>query len=399
MTKAEGEKPAHTDVKQDTKVTIGGRNPHAHHGYVNPPVYHASTLLYRTAEDFLARRGQYSYGRRGTPTSEALEKAIQEIEGPACAAVALLPSGLAAISTALLSVLQTGDHVLVSDSAYGPARKFCDSTLKRYGVTTSYYDPTIGAGIEKLMQPNTRAVFTEAPGSLTFEMQDIPAIADIAHKNNALVLMDNTWASPLYFKALDKGVDLSIQSGTKYIGGHSDLMLGTVSANKAAAQRLKDTAYGMGLCVGPDDMNLGLRGLRTLAVRLARHHQSGLKVAQWFEQRPEVLRVVHPALPSHPGHAIWKRDFTGACGLFAIVLKPVPEKAVLAFLNALTLYGMGASWGGFESLAIPYDVAAYRSATKWNPGGPSIRFHIGLEDVNDLIADLERGFAALAAAK
>ncbi|MEX2035752.1 MAG: cystathionine beta-lyase [Xanthobacteraceae bacterium] len=397
MTKPDGGKPADTELKPDTKVTVGGRNPFAHHGYVNTPVYHASTLLYPTAEDFLARRGQYSYGRRGTPTSEALEKAIQAIEGPACAGVALLPSGLAAISTALLSVLRAGDHVLVNDSAYGPTRKFCDGVLARYGVATTYYDPLIGAGIAALMQPNTRAVFTEAPGSLTFEMQDIPAIAEVAHKGGALVLMDNTWASPLYFKALEKGVDLSIQSGTKYIGGHSDLMLGAVSANKQALARLKETAYGMGLCVGPDDMNLGLRGLRTLSVRLARHHQSGLAVARWLEARPEVLRVLHPALPGNPGHAIWQRDFTGACGLFGVVLKPVPQKAVLAFLNALTLYGMGASWGGFESLAIPFDVASVRTATKWAPGGPCLRFHIGLEDVSDLIADLERGFAALAA--
>ena len=399
MSKPEGGAQAPNGLKQDTTVTIGGRNPHAHHGYVNTPVYHASTLLYRTAEDYLARRGQYSYGRRGTPTSEALEKAIQAIEGPACAGVALLPSGLAAISTALLSVLKSGDHLLVTDSVYGPTRKFCDSVLKRYGVTTTYYDPVIGSGIAALMQPNTRAVFTEAPGSLTFEMQDIPAIAAAAHERGAVVLMDNTWASPLYFKALEKGVDLSIQSGTKYIGGHSDLMLGTVSANAATVQQLKDTTYGMGLCVGPDDMNLGLRGLRTLAVRLRHHHQAALKVAQWFEQRPEVLKVLHPALPSHPGHAIWKRDFTGASGLFSVVLKPVPERALLAFLNALSLYGMGASWGGYESLAIPFDVDGYRTATTFAPGGPAIRFHIGLEDVGDLIADLERGFAALAAAK
>ncbi len=399
MTKAEAGKPTGAELKLDTKVTTGGRNPHAHHGYVNTPVYHASTLLYRTAEDFLDHKGQYSYGRRGTPTSEALEKAIQEIEGPACAAVALLPSGLTAISTALLSVLKTGDHVLVTDSVYRPTRKFCDTVLKRYGVTTSYYDPLIGSGIAALMQTNTRVVFTEAPGSLTFEMQDIPAIAAVAHKNQALVLMDNTWASPLYFKALEKGVDLSIQSCTKYIGGHSDLMLGTVSANKEASQRLKDTAYTMGLCVGPDDMNLGLRGLRTLSVRLRHHHQSGLKIAEWLERRPEVLKVLHPALPSNAGYATWRLDFTGATGLFSIILKPVPEKAVLAFLNALSLYGMGASWGGFESLAIPFDVTPYRTATKWMPGGPAIRFHIGLEDVSDLIADLERGFAALAAAK
>jgi cystathionine beta-lyase len=289
--------------------------------------------------------------------------------------------------------------VLVCDNAYGPTRKFCDDVLSRYGVTTTYYDPLVGAGIAKLMQPNTRAVFTEAPGSLTFEMQNIPAIAAVAHERGASVLMDNTWASPLYFKALEKGVDLSIQSGTKYIGGHSDLMLGVVSANKETYQRLKDTAGTMGLCVGPDDMNLGLRGLRTMAVRLARHQQSGLTVARWLEQRPEVLRVLHPGLPSDPGHAIWKRDFTGACGLFGLVLKPVPQKAVLAFLNALTLYGMGASWGGYESLAIPFDVTDIRTATAFAPGGPCIRVHVGLEDVGDLIADLERGFAALAAAR
>jgi cystathionine beta-lyase len=397
MTKPDGGKPAATALKPDTTVTVGGRNPFAHHGYVNTPVYHASTLLYPTAEDYLARRGQYFYGRRGTPTSEALETAIQAIEGPACAGVALLPSGLAAISTALLSVLRTDDHLLVTDNVYEPTRTFCDSVLARYGVATTYYDPLIGAGIAELMRPNTRAVFAESPGSLTFEMQDIPAIAAAAHKRGALVLMDNTWASPLYFKALEKGVDLSIHSGSKYIGGHSDLMLGTVSANKDALARLKETVYGMGLCVGPDDMNLGLRGLRTLSVRLARHHQSGLAVARWLEARPEVLRVLHPALPSNPGHALWRRDFTGACGLFGVVLKPVPQQAVLAFLNALTLYGMGASWGGFESLAIPFDVTSVRTAIQWAPGGPCVRLHIGLEDVSDLIADLERGFAALAA--
>ncbi len=399
MTKSAGGDIPKAELKPDTRLTIGGRDPHAHHGYVNTPVYHASTLLYRTAEDFQARRGKYFYGRRGTPTSEALSRAVQEMEGPACAGVALLPSGLAAISTALLSVLNTGDHVLVTDNCYGPARRFCDTVLKRFGVATTYYDPAIGGGIAALMQANTRAVFTEAPGSLSFEMQDIPAIAAAAHARGALVLMDNTWASPLYFRGLEKGVDLSIQSATKYIGGHSDLMLGTVSANEKAWSQLKDTVFATGLCVGPDDMNMALRGLRTLSVRLVRHHQSGLAVARWLEQRPEVLRVLHPALPGAPGHEIWRRDYTGACGLFAIVLKPVPEKAVLAFLNALTLYGMGASWGGFESLAIPYDCTPYRTATKWAPGGPTVRLHIGLEDVGDLIADLERGFAAFAAAK
>jgi cysteine-S-conjugate beta-lyase len=387
------------DLKPDTRLTVGGRDPFAHHGYVNTPVYHASTLLYRTAEEFLAHRGRYQYGRRGTPTSEALANAIRDLEGPACAGVALLPSGLAAISVALLSTLQSGDHVLVTDSCYAPTRTFCDTVLTRLGIVTTYYDPLVAGGIAELIKPNTRAVFVEAPGSLSFEMQDVPAIAAGAHAKNALVLMDNTWASPLYFRALEKGVDLSIQSGTKYIGGHSDVMLGTVSATPDTWTRLSGTVGAMGLCVGPDDMFLGLRGVRTMGVRLARHQESGLTVARWLEQRPEVMQVWHPALPSHPGHHIWKRDFTGACGLFAVVLKPVPDKAVHAFLNALTLFGIGASWGGYESLAIPFNCQKVRTATTWMPGGPTVRFHVGLEDVRDLLADLERGFAALAAAK
>ncbi len=386
-------------LKPDTLLATGGRDPFAHHGYVNTPVYHASTLLYETAEDFLAHRGRYQYGRRGTPTSEALETAIRTLDGPACAAVALLPSGLAAISAALLSVLKAGDHVLVTDSVYWPTRKLCDSVLSRYGIATSYYDPLVAGGIAALITPQTRVVFCEAPGSLTFEMQDIPAIAAAAHAAGALVLMDNTWAGPLHFRALEKGVDLSIISGTKYFGGHSDLMLGTVSATAACAKALKDFTGFAGLCVGPDDMNLGLRGLRTMGVRLARHQESALRVARWLAARPEVARVLHPALATDPGHAIWKRDFTGACGLFSFVLKPMPQAAALAFLNALTLFGMGASWGGYESLAIPFDVTAARSATRWAPGGPAIRLHIGLEDVSDLIADLERGFAAMAVAR
>jgi len=381
-----------------TKVVTAGRDPAAYHGFVNPPVYHASTVLYPNAEDFLAHRARYQYGRRGTPTTEALEAAIRELEGPQCASVALLPSGLAAISAALLAVVQSGDHLLVTDSVYAPTRNFCNQVLSRLGVTTTYFDPLIGGGIAELIQPNTRAVFVESPGSLTFEMQDIGAIAAAAHAKEALVVMDNTWASPLYFRALDHGVDLSIQAGTKYIGGHSDVMLGMVSANGATTTRLRNTVFLSGWCVGPDDVYLGHRGLRTLAVRLARHHQSALAVARWLEQRPEVLRLLHPAHESHPGHALWKRDFTGASGLFSVVLKPVPQKAVFAFLDTLELFGIGASWGGYESLAIPFDCAALRTATQWAPGGPTVRFHIGLEAVEDLIADLERGFAAMAVA-
>jgi cystathionine beta-lyase len=375
-----------------------GRDPASHYGFVNPPVYHASTVLYPNAEDYLAHRARYQYGRRGTPTTEALEGALAELEGPQCAGVSLLPSGLAAISTALLSIVNAGDHVLVTDSAYGPTRNFCEQILKRLGVATTYYDPLIGAGIAGQFRANTRAVFLESPGSLSFEMQDVSAIAKVAHDKGAVVLMDNTWATPLYFRPLEHGVDLAIQAGTKYIGGHSDVMLGTVSANAATVAALKKTVWLTGLCEGPDDVYLGLRGLRTLSVRLERHFKSGIAVARWLEQRPEVLRLLHPAMPSHPGHAIWKRDFTGASGLFSMVLKPVPQKAVHAFLDTLTLFGIGASWGGYESLAIPFDCAPLRTATRWAPGGPTVRFHIGLEAVEDLVADLERGFAALAAA-
>jgi len=386
-------------LKPETRLVIAGRDTKGQHGFVNPAVYHASTVLYPTAEDQVAHRARYQYGRRGTPTSEALEDAIRALEGDACDGVALQPSGLAAISTALLAVAGSGDHILVTDSVYRPTRNFCDGLFKRMGVETTYYDPLIGDGIAKLFKPNTKAVFVEAPGSQSFEMQDIPAIAKVAHDKGAVVLMDNTWATPLYFRALDKGVDLSIQAGTKYIGGHSDIMFGCVSANAATLPALKATMNHLGLCVGPDDMFLALRGLRTLAVRLARHHQSGLTVARWLEKRPEVARVLHPALQSDPGHAIWTRDFTGACGLFSIVLKPMPEQAVHAFMNELQLFGMGYSWGGFESLVILFNCSEYRTATKWAPGGPTLRFHIGLEDTGDLIADLERGFTAMASAK
>jgi cystathionine beta-lyase len=399
MTKTTDANPAHPALKPATRLVVGGRDPAANHGFVNPPVHHVSTVLYPTAEDFLARRARYLYGRRGTPTSEALEDALRALEGPDCAGVALLPSGLAAISTALLAVLKAGDHLLVTDSVYQPTRKFCDGMLKRYGVTVSYYDPLIGGAIAALIQPNTRAVFVEAPGSLSFEIQDVPAIAAAAHAKGAVVLMDNTWATSLYFRAFEKGVDLSIQAATKYIGGHSDVMLGTVSANKATWERLADTVHALGLCVGPDDVYLGLRGLRTMGVRLAHHHQAGMKVARWLAERPEIACVLHPALESCPGHTLWRRDFSGASGLFSIVFKPVAQTAVNAFLNELTLFGIGASWGGFESLAVPFDCAPIRTATKWAPGGPTVRIHIGLEEIDDLIGDLQRGFAAFAAAR
>lgn len=385
------------DLKPATKLVTAGRDGTSHYGFVNPPVYHASTVLYPNAADLLAHRARYQYGRRGTPTSEALENALRELEGPACAGVALLPSGAAAIATALLSVLAAGDHLLMVDSIYRPSRDFADTILKRFGVTTTYYDPSIGGGIAALMRPETRAVFVEAPGSQSFEMQDIPAIASAAHARGAVVLMDNTWATPLYFRSFDHGVDLSIQAGTKYIGGHSDLMLGSISANAETWPRLRETVLASGLCAGPDDIYLALRGLRTLDVRLERHQKSALAVARWLQQRPEVLRVLHPALDGDPGHAIFKRDFLGSSGLFSVILKPAPEQAVHALLDNLSLFGLGYSWGGYESLVIAFDCTDYRTATRWAPGGPALRLHVGLEDVGDLIADLERGFAAFAA--
>jgi cystathionine beta-lyase len=385
-------------LEAETTLVISGRDTEAQKGFVNPPVVHGSTVLYPTADDLHAHRGEFQYGRHGTPTTKALQEALMALEGPQCAGVGLAPSGLSAITTTLLAVLNAGDHLLVCDNAYRPSRNFCNGVLARYGVETTYFDPLIGAGIAGLFKPNTKAVLVEAPGSQSFEMPDIPAIAAAAHARGALVIDDNTWATALYHRSLDQGVDISIQAATKYVGGHSDIMFGTISANARAWPMITEAIRLLGVCAGPDDVFLALRGLRTLAVRLAQHHRSALEIARWLKTRPEVLRVLHPALESDPGHAIWKRDFTGASGLFSIVLKPAPQNAVDALLNAVRLFGMGYSWGGFESLIIPFDCAPYRSATRWAPGGPALRLHIGLENVDDLKADLERGFAAFNAA-
>jgi cystathionine beta-lyase len=375
-----------------TELVRAGRTPFEHAGFVNTPIYRGSTVLSRTADEFLAHKGRYTYGRRGTPTTEALGEALAGLEGGA--GVVLTPSGLSAITTALLAVLKSGDHLLMVDTAYNPTRVFCNMVLARLGVEIAYYDPLVGAGIAGLIKPNTRAIFLEAPGSLSFEMQDIPAITAVARSRGIVSIMDNTWATPLYFRPHDFGVDLSLEAGTKYLGGHADLNLGWVSATKEHFAKLKDTCGTLGLCPGPEDTFLALRGLRTLDVRLARHMQSGLKVAGFLAQHPKVLRVLHPALEGDPGHAIWQRDFKGACGLFSVVLKPTANSAV-PFIDALTLFGIGASWGAYESLAIPFDCAKFRTATKWNPGGPTVRLHIGLEDPDDLIEDLEQGLAKL----
>ncbi|MET0639360.1 MAG: cystathionine beta-lyase, partial [Hyphomicrobium sp.] len=360
------------------------------HGFVNTPVYRGSTVLYPTLEALKERTQAYTYGRRATPTTTALEEAITHLEGGA--QTILTSSGLAAVSTALLAFAESGDHILMPDSVYQPGRAFADRMLKRLGVETTYYDPQVGSDIGKLFRANTRLVLVEAPGSQTFEMQDIPAIAATAHAKNIWVLADNTWATPLFCKPLALGADVSIQAETKYIVGHADAMLGAVTGNARAAKFLDIAKEGLGTCPGSEETYLGLRGLRTLAVRLAQHQRSGIAVAQWLAARPEVDRVLHPALPADPGHAIWKRDFTGASGLFTAVLKPIPEKALAAFLDGLKLFGMGYSWGGYESLVVPFDPTSYRTATRWQGPGPALRFHIGLEAVDDLIGDLEDGF-------
>ncbi|GLS21482.1 cystathionine beta-lyase [Labrys miyagiensis] len=376
---------------ENTRLVIGGRDPSDHHGFVNTPVYHGSTVLAPTVKDLLSHSQRYSYGRRGNPTTEAFEEAMRALDGSA--GVVTCPSGLSAVSTALLSCLSSGDHLLMIDTTYQPTRTFCDRVLNRLGIEISYYDPLIGTGIEELIRSNTKAVYLEAPGSQSMEIPDIPLIVAAARQHDCTILLDNTWSTPLYFDAFGHGVDLSIQAGTKYIVGHSDAMFGVVSASRKAWPALKKFYGDSGLCVGPEDVFLALRGLRTMGVRLRQHQDSALRVAKWLASRPEVQHVLHPGLDGDPGHALWKRDFKGASGLFSIILQPAPDAAVAAFLDELKFFGLGYSWGGYESLALPFDCSEYRSATTWNPGGPGVRFHIGLEDVADLIADLDAGLA------
>ncbi len=387
----------------DTRLVHEGRDPARWQGAVNPPVFHTSTVLLPDSAAVAAalRQGPEAdpphYGRHGTPTTRALEAAVAALEGGTHAVA--LPSGLAACTMALLAVLKPGDQVLVADSVYYPTRAFCDRVLRALGIGVAYYDPLEGANIARLFRPETRAVFTESPGSLTFEVQDLPAIAEVAHRNNALVLLDNTWSAGYYFQPFEHGVDVSIQAATKYIVGHADAMLGVVTTRSAEMQTAVRRAMALyGMSVGASEAQLGLRGLRSLAVRLARHQESGLAVARWLLDRPEVKRVLHPALPDCPGHTLWQRDFTGASGLFAVELAPVSPAAVAAMLDHMRLFGMGFSWGGYESLILPSDPTAIRTATSWTGEGPLLRLHVGLEDVADLTADLEDGFARLRAA-
>ncbi|HET9935647.1 MAG TPA: cystathionine beta-lyase [Methyloceanibacter sp.] len=380
--------------KDLTRLAHAGRDPSRQHGFVNMPVYRGSTVIFPTLASLEADDQDFSYGRLGTPTVRALEEAIAELDGGY--RTRLTPSGLSAIATALFSFVAAGDEILVSDSVYRPTRRFCDHVLKRLGVKTVYYDPLIGGAIAKLITKKTRIVFAESPGSQTFEVQDVPAIAKAAHEAGAVMILDNTWATPLFFKPFSHGVDVSIQAATKFIAGHADAMLGVITATEEAFPAIYKTHDELGLCPGPEDVYLGLRGLRSLGVRLERHQKSGLELARWLAERPEVERVIYPALPTDRGHALWRRDFTGASGLFSIVLKPVARDKLAAMVDELSLFGMGYSWGGFESLILPFDPRTYRSATAWEEKGPALRLHVGLEEVEDLKADLEAGFARLA---
>lgn len=374
-----------------TEVLHGGRDPASHHGMVNIPIYRGSTVLSHSLEQWESRKqpdNPYaSYGRFGTPTTRALEELVANMEGGYRSLV--FPSGLAACTHAMLSVLSCGDHILLPDSVYGPTRAFAQTTLARFNITADFYDPKVGASVSALFRANTRMVYVEAPGSATFDMQDIPAIAEQAHKAGAFVVMDNTWATPLYFKPFEHGVDISIQAATKYLIGHSDALLGVATANENAWPLLRKGAYDFGQTIGPDDVFLALRGIRTLPLRLQQHWSTGVKLAQMLSQHPLVARVMHPALPSDPGHDIWKRDFLGASGLFSIELLPMPDPAFALFINKLRLFGIGLSWGGFESLVLPMDTPK-RLAAPFEVKGRLVRIHAGLEDSRDLIADLQQ---------
>jgi cysteine-S-conjugate beta-lyase len=382
-------------LRRRSRLVNLGRDAEFSQGFINVPAFRGSTVLYPDVATLKNRAQRFTYGTRGTPTTEALCSAWTDLSG--AAGTVLVPSGLAAVIVALMTALSAGDHLLVTDSVYEPSRAFADKALRRFGIETSYYDPTIGAGIDALIRPNTKAVLAESPGSQTLEVQDIPAIAEVTHSRGACMILDNTWATPLFFSPHAHGVDLAIEAGTKYLSGHADLLLGLVSANAQWFERLHRTVHLMAIPPGAEDVFLALRGLRTMELRLREAERQGLTLAQWLSARPEVLRVIHPALPDHPGHGLWQRDYSGASGLFSIVLKPASEAAVAAFLDGLELFGIGYSWGGYESLALPFDCTAVRTATRFSPGGPTVRFSVGLEDVEDLKADLERGFARLRA--
>lgn len=381
-------------AKTATKLVHHGREPERHGGVVNVPVYHTSTILFPDYADcekaFLGTLDRTIYARYGTETRDALAEMLREMEG--AAATVVTSSGLSAVVVALMTALKAGDHALIPDSVYGSARQFCDDELKRFGVEIEYYDPLIGGEIAARFKPNTRVLYLESPGSLTFEIQDLEPMIAAAKARNITTLMDNTWATPLYYQPLAHGIDFSIHSATKYIAGHSDLMMGVVSCNAAHAKALKRTYHHLAPCPGPDDCYLAQRGLRTLAVRLEHQARQAKALAEWLAARPEVVEVRHPALPDAPGHALWKRTFSGASGLFAVALKPYSKAAISAMVDSMQLFKMGFSWGGYESLILPFQPAKVRTVSQFPADQFFLRLSIGLEDLDDLKADLEQGF-------
>lgn len=383
-----------SDFNISTQITQLGRDASRQAGFVNAPVYRGSTVLFPTVNDLEHNRAEFNYGTKGTPTIASLENAWSALAG--AAGTVLSPSGLGAIALSLLTTLKAGDHLLMPDSVYRPTRNFCAGMLAKMGIETTYYDPRIGAEIESLFRPNTTTLFLESPGSQSFEIQDVPAMTQVAKAHGVTTIIDNTWATPIFFRAHEHGCDLALEAGTKYLGGHSDLLMGLVSANEAWWPKLREAYDLMAMLPGAEDCFLALRGLRTLHLRLKEAEKRGLEMARWLQKRPEVLKVLHPALPETPGHDIWKRDFKGSSGLFSLVLKPEYTKAGLAkMLDNMDIFGMGYSWGGFESLIIPFNCAEYRTVTDWQPGGLTLRVQIGLEDMADLKTDLAEGFDRL----
>jgi cysteine-S-conjugate beta-lyase len=387
------------DKAFDTRLVHSGSDPKSQKGVVNMPVHRASTVIFPTVQAMKdAEKNKYDttyYGVHGTPSTFALEEAMADVEGGYRAVS--VSSGLAAITTALITYLEAGDHLLMVDSVYGPTRNFCNTTLKRFGIETTYYDPLISGDIERFIRPETKVIFTESPGSYTFEIQDIPAITEVAHNHNIKVMIDNTWSAGHFFKPFDHGVDISVQATTKYQAGHADVILGHIIAKTEEDWlKIKIATAALGQAVAPDVCYLALRGLRTLSVRLEHHQESALTLAKWLQERPEVATILHPAFDTCPGHEIWQRDFTGSSGLFSIVLKDFTTEQVNAMLDDMDYFAMGFSWGGFESLMVASDPSKIRSATKWEGAGPLLRLHAGQEDIADLIADLERGFKRLA---
>jgi cystathionine beta-lyase len=373
----------------ETILTHTGRQTADHFGFVNTPVFRGSTVLFKTIDDLDNHDHPYRYGRTGNPSTRAVEAVINELEG--AQGTVLAPSGLAAVSTALYSVLAAGDEILVTDSVYEPTRLFCSETLKRFGITARYYDPRLGAGIASLVTEKTKAIYVESPGSLTFEVQDLRAIVAVAKPRGIAVIVDNSWATPLFYRPLELGADIVVHAGTKMFNGHSDSMFGTASANEKYWPQLYRTHRLMGICASPDDSFLAARGLRTLAIRMKEHQERALELARWFETQPTVRQVYHPALPSHPDHAIWKRDFTGSGSLFSVLLEPAPREAVAAMVDNFELFGMGYSWGGYESLCLPIHPERIRTAVDWNALGDMFRIHVGFEGLDELKADMQAG--------